>query len=81
VELDTPITFEVEITGDGECWWSHNGSILKNDYRITGAESPHLNISHVCREDEGNYQFVVCNEFGQDRSRNAILTVSGKLFE
>jgi len=81
VKLGSKIRFEVQTAGDGECRWIHNGSIVKNNYRITGSESKCLIIWMVHKEDEGTIKFIVSNELGQDISRTAILTISSKLFE
>jgi len=81
VKLGSQISFEVETSGDGECWWIYNGLSLKDNCRITGSQSKCLIIWRVLSEDEGNYQCVVSNELGKDTSRNAILAISSKLFE
>lgn len=80
VKLESQICFEVETSGDGECWWIYNGLSLMDNCRISGSQSKCLIIWRVLNEDEGNYQCVVANELDKDTSCNAILAISSKLF-
>ncbi len=49
--------------------WYRNGNLLP------GATSPTLALSNIQLGDQGGYQLVVANEFGQVTSRSATLTV------
>ena len=55
--------------------WKLNGSDLTDDGRISGSNTPNLDISNVSTADVGTYTVVVSNSVGTVTSSNATLTV------
>ena len=55
--------------------WRLNGTNLANGARLTGANTPNLNITGLLSSDAGNYTLFVSNLVGNATSAPALLTI------
>ena len=72
-----PLTFGTVVAGSQpvHCQWQRNGLNLADDGRITGAQTPILQIANTVASDAGQYQLVVTNTAGSNVSTIATLAL------
>jgi hypothetical protein len=75
--LGSNATFSVNITGPAnrEIEWYHNGVLVSNGGRISGATSTALNITAIDLTDAGNYECLITSSCGTVTSNTVSLTI------
>jgi hypothetical protein len=71
------VNLEVVVSGTLPLWfeWRHDGAIVTNDARTSGAGTAQLSLAGVQTNGAGRYQVTITNEFGSVVSTQATLTV------
>jgi hypothetical protein len=67
------VSFQATVNGATAWQWRRDGVALSNDARISGANSPSLQISGVTSQDWGNYRLDASNGCGTTPSSPAAL--------
>ena len=73
IEVTLNATFTTAVTGVGPFTyqWRHNGTIFSRETGDT------LMITNVMESDSGEYECIVINQFGDNDTSSASLTVTG----
>ena len=75
--VDESVSFDVVASGTNAVYqWMKNGVNLSDNVRISGSNSPNLNISPLLSSDAGSYSCFVSGDEGVENSLPAVLTVN-----